>query len=257
MLVMDGRLLMLEKTRRGLFLLVLATLAIGWGPAAALEIELKDVASDRMERQRSQIQGQLPLPGTPDVAKLTERLHAKGLAMGAPLMIRIFKASSELELWVRKDDTFTLFDTYPICHWSGTLGPKVFEGDRQAPEGFYTVGRGGLTRVGRWPRSFNLGFPNAFDRSLKRSGSFILIHGGCSSVGCYAMTNPVIEELFLLSEAALKSGQDRMQVHVFPFRMTIAALEARKKSEWSSTISRAATGATVSRIRSSGHRAAC
>jgi len=202
------------------------------GAAQALEIELKDVAADRIERQRAQIQGRLPLAGTPDVTRLAERLAAKGLAPGAPILVRIFKTTSELELWMKKGETFVLFDTYPICHWSGTLGPKVVEGDRQAPEGFYTVGRSGLTRIGRWPRSFNLGFPNAFDRSVKRTGSFILIHGGCSSVGCYAMTNVVVEELFQLGEAALKAGQDRFQVHVFPFRMTADALKAYKGNEW-------------------------
>jgi hypothetical protein len=106
------------------------------------------------------------------------------------------------------------------------------EGDKQAPEGFYTITRRQMHRSGRWPRSLNLGFPNVFDRSLLRTGSYILIHGGCSSVGCYAMTNPVISEVFGLVEQALRAGQEHIPVHVFPFRMTDANLNKHAGSEW-------------------------
>ena len=109
---------------------------------------------------------------------------------GNPVMIRIFKAESELELWMQKDDRFELFATYSICKWSGKLGPKLHEGDRQAPEGMYAVGMPQIHRKGRWPRSLNIGYPNAFDRAMDRTGSYILVHGGCSSTGCFAMTNP-------------------------------------------------------------------
>jgi murein L,D-transpeptidase YafK len=201
-------------------------------PAAALTIELKDVASDRVERQRAFAEGRLPLPGTPDLADLTARLAAGGHKPGTPMFIRIFKEESELELWYRRGDRFVHFATYPMCHWSGTLGPKMREGDRQNPEGFYTVTSRLLHRVGRWPRSLNIGFPNAFDRAFGRTGSYILVHGGCSSTGCFAMTNAVIEEIYTLTEQAIRRGQDRVHVHVFPFRMTEANMDRHRSSEW-------------------------
>jgi murein L,D-transpeptidase YafK len=160
------------------------------------------------------------------------RLAEKGMVAGSPVLVRIFKAESEFELWLLKDGRYELFATYPICFWSGTLGPKQREGDRQAPEGLYTVGAAQLHLKGRHPRSLNLGFPNAFDRALARTGSFILVHGGCKSIGCFAMTDPVMEEIYALSEAALRNGQDRIQVHAFPFRLTEANLAVRTDSVW-------------------------
>ena len=160
------------------------------------------------------------------------RLGEKGMIAGSPVMIRIFKAESELELWLLKDGRFELFATYPICFWSGRLGPKQREGDRQAPEGFYSVGIEQLHLKGRQPRSLDLGFPNALDRTHARTGSYILLHGGCKSIGCYAMTNPVMEEIYALSEQALRQGQERIQVHVFPFHMTEHNLEVFADHPW-------------------------
>lgn len=207
--------------------------SMGWqAPALAVTIELNDVAADRIERQLLAARGELPLPGTPDPTQLAQRLAEKGLATGSEVFIRIFKAESELELWLRKDDRFELLDTYPICHWSGTLGPKIAEGDKQNPEGFYKIGRRQLHLAGRWPRSLNLGFPNPYDRALARTGSYILVHGGCSSTGCFAMTNPVMKEIYGLTEGALRGGQPYVNVHVFPFRMTAANMERFSASEW-------------------------
>lgn len=200
--------------------------------AEAVSIELKDVASDRIERQRAATEGSLPLPGTPDLARLNERLAEKGIKPGSPVLLRAFKSESEFEVWFRKDDKFVLFATYPVCNWSGTLGPKLREGDKQTPEGFYTVTKAQIRHIGRWPRSLNLGFPNEFDKSLARSGSNILVHGGCSSVGCFAMTNAVIEEIYSFVEHALNSGQTFVPVHVYPFRMTAENLETQKASSW-------------------------
>ena len=221
---------------------VFAVLLALWGallgttvttPAKAVVIELMDVASDRVERQRAEAIGQLPLPGTPNVSQLTERLAEKTLTLGSPILIRVFKASSELEIWMQRGARFELFATYPICNWSGTLGPKLTEGDKQSPEGVYTVTSRQLHLIGRHPRSLNLGFPNALDRQMSRTGSYILIHGACSSVGCFAMTNPVIEEIYSLASAALNKGkQDAVQVHVFPFRMTEEHLKAYALNEW-------------------------
>ncbi len=221
------------KTLAALLTAMLVVALAGLRPALAVVIELKDVASDRVERQRAEAIGQLPLPGTPNVGQLAERLAEKKMAMGNPILIRVFKASSELEVWMQSGDKFELFAIYPICNWSGTLGPKITEGDKQSPEGVYTVSSQQLHLVGRHPRSLNLGFPNALDRQMSRTGSYILIHGGCSSVGCFAMTNPVIEEVYSLALAALGKGkQDALQVHVYPFRMTEERLQAYALNEW-------------------------
>ncbi|HYD14778.1 MAG TPA: murein L,D-transpeptidase family protein [Hyphomicrobium sp.] len=215
-----------------IWLAVGAGLAVVTPRADAISIELKDVAADRIERQRAAVEGRLPLAKTPDVSRLEQRLADAGVKSGAPILMRVFKETSELEIWIEKDDRFVLFATYPICHWSGTLGPKLREGDKQTPEGFYTITNRQLHHLGRWPRAINLGFPNAFDRAHDRDGSYILMHGGCSSVGCFAMTNQVIGEIYGLAKAAIKGGQRYIPMHVLPFRMTEQALAARASSPW-------------------------
>jgi murein L,D-transpeptidase YafK len=170
------------------------------------------------------------LPGTPDLADFDGRLAARGLAVGSPVLIRIFKREFELELWMQRDGRFHHFATYPICKWSGSLGPKLKQGDRQAPEGFYTVDAKQLNPNSAWHRSFNLGFPNAFDQARGRTGSLLMVHGGCGSIGCYAMTNPVIDEIWRLVTAALDGGQARFQVQVLPFRLSASNLERHAAS---------------------------
>ena len=201
-------------------------------PLFALTIELRDVAPDRIERQRAFSEGSLPLAGTPNVSVLDQRLKEKTVSLAAPILIRIFKSESELEIWKQKNGAFVLFATYPVCQWSGTIGPKIRTGDKQAPEGFYTLTHAQLHHVGRWPKSLHLGFPNLYDQSLARTGSSILVHGGCSSVGCFAMTNPVMDEIHLIASAAMDSGQDHIPVHVFPFRMSDANMQANGASPW-------------------------
>ena len=205
-------------------------------PTQAVEIVLNDVAGDRVERQRHFARGELPLPGTPELARLDERLTDAGLAKGRAIYIRIFKEESELELWMQnRSGTFTRLAVYPICHWTGSIGPKLKEGDKQSPEGFYSVGVRQTRLVGRWRRAFNVGFPNLHDQLLSRTGSYILIHGGCSSVGCFAMTDPVQEEIYALANAALAGGQERFQVHIFPFRMTPQNLARHADHDWAHT----------------------
>jgi murein L,D-transpeptidase YafK len=173
-----------------------------------------------------------PLPGTPDLARFNERLAEKGLKRGMPVFIRIFKREQELELWMKKEDSFVLFASYPVCRYSGQPGPKLREGDYQAPEGFYSIGRGQLNPNSAYRRSFNLGFPNLFDAANGRTGSFVMVHGACMSAGCYAMTDPVIDEIWELVTAALDGGQKRFGVHVFPFRMTAPLLAAYGGGQW-------------------------
>lgn len=173
-----------------------------------------------------------PLPGTPDLTRLKERLTEKGLTRGSPVFIRIFKREQDLELWMKKGDGFVLFASYPICRYSGELGPKLREGDYQAPEGFYTVGRGQLNPKSSNHRAFNLGFPNLYDAANGRTGSFLMVHGKCVSIGCYAMTDPVIDEIWDLAVAALEGGQKRFSIHIFPFRMTDAQFAILGGGPW-------------------------
>lgn len=149
---------------------------------------------------------------------LVRELSALGLRYGDPVFIRIFKHEHQLELWVRKGGRYALFRQYPICAWSGDLGPKLRQGDGQSPEGFYSVGRGQLNPRSQYHLSFNLGYPNAYDRAHGRSGDYLMVHGSCVSIGCYAMGDGGIEQIYTLVDAALRAGQPRVDVHVFPFR---------------------------------------
>jgi murein L,D-transpeptidase YafK len=169
-----------------------------------------------------------PFPSLP----LDQRLAAKGLSRGMPVHIRIMKESSDLELWMKRGDVWVLLSHYPICRWSGDLGPKLKEGDHQSPEGFYVITRRAMNPNSNYHLSFNLNFPNAFDKAHGRTGSFLMVHGECASVGCYAMTNPGIEDIYGLVDAALKNGQTGIPVHVFPFRMTDANLARHRDSQW-------------------------
>ncbi len=210
----------------GLAAFAVAVAAVLWCRDALLDPDRVAIEAERARRLGMATLGQ-PLPGTPDLADLPGRLAAQGFTLGAPVLIRIFKREFEMELWLRRGDRFHRFAVYPVCRWSGRLGPKLREGDAQAPEGFYTVDAKALNPASRWHRSFNLGFPNAFDRAHGRTGSFVMVHGGCASVGCFAMTDPVVDEIWRLVTAALKGGQKRFSVHVFPFRMSEEALAQR------------------------------
>lgn len=163
---------------------------------------------------------------------LFDRLSGRGLRIGDSVHIRIFKQSRELELYLRGRNGFELYRTYPVCDVSGMLGPKRFEGDLQAPEGFYTVVPERLHPHSEFHLAFNLGYPNEFDRSMGRTGSNIMIHGGCASNGCFAMTDYYMEQIYLLAEAALKNGQPEIGVEIYPFRMTEENLAAHAASRW-------------------------
>ena len=135
--------------------------------------------------------------------------------------MRIFKEESELEVW-KQDDSgrFALLRIYPICRWSGQLGPKMKEGDRQAPEGFYTITAGQMNPNSNYYLAINTGFPNIYDRANGRTGEFLMIHGDCASVGCYAMTDEQIAEIYALARESFFGGQRAFQLEAFPFRMT-------------------------------------
>jgi murein L,D-transpeptidase YafK len=149
----------------------------------------------------------------------------KELSQDSPILIRVFKEESELEVW--KQDTtgqYQLLKVYPICRWSGELGPKKVEGDRQAPEGFYSITPGLMNPNSNYYLAINIGFPNAYDKSNGYSGAFLMIHGDCSSRGCYAMTDEQIGEIYSLGREAFLGGEKSFQIQAYPFRLTPANL---------------------------------
>ena len=167
----------------------------------------------------------LPAKATKELPPaLLSLLRQKKMPKHSPILVRIFKEEAELEVW--KQDTtgrFQLLKIYPICRWSGDLGPKLYEGDRQAPEGFYTVTPDLMNPNSNLYLAINTGFPNSFDRANNRDGSLLMIHGDCSSSGCYAMTDEQISEIYSLARGSLL-GRPSFQVQAYPFRLTPANL---------------------------------
>lgn len=157
----------------------------------------------------------------------------KGMSENSPILIRIFKEDSELEVWKQEKESgrYALLKTYDICKWSGRLGPKQAEGDRQAPEGFYTITPAQLNPKSSYYLSFNLGYPNAYDRAHGRTGSHLMVHGACSSRGCYSMDDEQIQEIYTLARLAFQGGQRSFQVHAFPFHMTPQNLAKYRRNE--------------------------
>ncbi len=169
--------------------------------------------------------GGAPVNSGRHMQPLSERmlatLKAKNMAKESPILMRVFKEEAELEVW-KQDDSgrFALLRTYPICRWSGELGPKFKTGDRQAPEGFYPITPGLMNPDSSQYLAINTGFPNAYDRANSRTGAFLMIHGGCSSAGCYAMTDEQIAEIYALARESFFGGQKSFQLQAYPFRMT-------------------------------------
>ncbi|MBM1170174.1 L,D-transpeptidase family protein [Microvirga arabica] len=148
-------------------------------------------------------------------------METKGMSKNDPILMRSYKKESEIEVWKRgRDGRYALLKTYPMCRWSGQLGPKIREGDRQAPEGFYTVTPAQMNPNSQLYLSFNLGYPNEYDRAHGRTGSHLMVHGSCSSQGCFAMTDEAISEVYALAREAFASGQRGFQFQSYPFRMT-------------------------------------
>lgn len=162
-----------------------------------------------------------------------EQMRILGFRMGEPLFIRIFKQSHMLEVWMQqKDGLYHLYRTFPICTYSGTLGPKIHEGDYQSPEGFYQITPAQMNPNSEYHLAFNLGFPNAYDRFHGYTGRYLMVHGSCVSAGCYAMGNDQIETIYHLMEAAFAAGQKAVPVQIFPFPLTDANLAAYRGSRW-------------------------
>jgi murein L,D-transpeptidase YafK len=202
----------LMKLRTAIFASLIATVAL-----AGCQGSVFDGVEAKAERE---------LP-----SKVLAKIKAKGMNKTSPVMARIFKEEGVLEVWKQKTNgRYDMVASYEICKWSGKLGPKFVEGDRQAPEGFYSVSAARMNPNSQYYLSFNLGFPNAYDRAHGRTGQHLMVHGACSSAGCYSMTDESMSEIYAFGRDAFKGGQRDFQVQAFPFRMTAANM-ARYKSD--------------------------
>jgi len=172
------------------------------------------------------------VPGAiqPPLAPVSKEL--KKQLLGTPVYLQIFKEERTLELYGKIGNEYRLLDSYRICNFSGGLGPKRRQGDFKSPEGFYSVGLSQLKPDSRFYRAINVGFPNEYDRQQGYEGKYLMIHGNCVSVGCYAMTDAYMDEIYTYVEAALRNGQQRVEVGIYPFRMTESNMQRHRYSSY-------------------------
>ena len=153
--------------------------------------------------------------------RMVALMQEKGVSPASPVLIRTYKKDAEFEVWKMKPDgRYVLFKTFPMCRWSGQLGPKLAEGDRQVPEGFYRITPGQMNPVSHYYLSFNVGYPNAYDRAHNATGGSVFVHGACSSAGCFSMTDEQIDQIYAIAREAFTGGQQAIQMQSYPFRMT-------------------------------------
>ena len=154
-------------------------------------------------------------------ARLKAEMKKQGMPLSSPVLARVFKEENKVEIWKQKaNGRYGLLASYEICKYSGKLGPKFIEGDRQAPEGFYTVRPASMNPNSQYHLSFDMGYPNKFDRANGRTGSNLMVHGACSSSGCYSMNDGPMTEIYAVAREAFRGGQQEFQIQAFPFRMT-------------------------------------
>ena len=139
----------------------------------------------------------------------------------SPTLIRTYKKEAELEIWKMKSNgEYALLKTYPMCRWSGQLGPKKREGDMQVPEGFYPITPGQMNPNSHYYLAFNVGYPNAYDRAYGRTGGNVMVHGVCSSAGCFSMTDEQVADIYAIARDSFRGGQREIQLQSYPFHMT-------------------------------------
>ena len=185
--------------------------------AAAAVAALLALGGCQGERQLSQNNKH----NVPMSAEMHASLSEKGVSARAPMLIRAYKKESELEVWKQNaSGQYVLVKTFPMCRWSGQLGPKVREGDRQVPEGFYSITPGAMNPNSSFYLSFNVGYPNAYDRAHGRTGALIMVHGACSSMGCFSMTDQQIADIYALARESFAGGQQSIQMQSYPFRFS-------------------------------------
>ncbi|KQT71561.1 hypothetical protein ASG54_18860 [Aureimonas sp. Leaf460] len=176
--------------------------------------------------------GDLMGANAPVPAALVADMKTKDMSVKSPMLVRLFKEESELEVWKQTSNgEYALLKTYSICAWSGKLGPKKAAGDRQAPEGFYTVTPGQLNPDSQHHLAFNIGYPNKYDQANGATGEHLMVHGSCNSSGCYAMDDWQVEELYALARDSFAGGQRSFQIQAMPFRMTPRNMARHRQSD--------------------------
>jgi murein L,D-transpeptidase YafK len=168
---------------------------------------------------------------TADVQRL---LAAAGLSFPAQTVyLRAFKEERHVELWAGgASGPLSLVKVYTMCAASGTLGPKRREGDLQVPEGLYVISE--FNPASQFHLSMKVSYPNTSDRlrgDAQRPGGLIYLHGHCASIGCIAIEDGPIEEVYLVAERATTHP---LRIDVFPARLTPAWLRAHANSEHAS-----------------------
>jgi murein L,D-transpeptidase YafK len=146
------------------------------------------------------------------------------------IFLRVFKREGVLELWAKHKGTYELVKEYKICAASGELGPKRKQGDNQVPEGFYYIDR--FNPLSNFHLSLGLNYPNESDRLLGAPGHLggdIFIHGNCVSIGCMAITDDQIKEVYVIAIEAKAAGQSRIPVHIFPAKLTSQGMQSLEK----------------------------
>jgi murein L,D-transpeptidase YafK len=213
-------------------LVLTAAFAAALTPVRGLGQDSDQLPANEPAKPPAKLPPKLPAKATkPLPPELLSLLREKKMPVNSPILVRAFKEEAELEVW--KQDTsgrFQILKTYPICRWSGDLGPKLREGDRQVPEGFYRVTPELMNPHSNYYLSINTGYPNSFDKANKRDGSLIMIHGDCWSVGCHAMTDEQISEIYALARESFLGSQPSFQVQTYPFRMTSANLARHRNN---------------------------
>ncbi len=173
-----------------------------------------------------------PKAQRPVSSDIKRKMTDLNMSATSPILVRIFKEENTLEVWKEKrNGRFALLEEFEICKWSGKLGPKFKEGDRQAPEGFYEITPGLMNPNSNYHLAFNLGYPNNYDRAHGRTGSHLMVHGACSSRGCYAMTDEQVQDIYALARDSFKGGQRSFQVQAYPFKMTPENMAKHRDSE--------------------------
>lgn len=155
---------------------------------------------------------------------LQKFVKAAGFGNNFSMLINAYKAEGKLEIWLKSysDKQYKLFRTYDFCEHSGTLGPKVIEGDKQIPEGFYYINV--FNPMSTFHLSLGVNYPNSVDLARtgkdRKPGNDIYIHGNCVTVGCIPLTDEKIKEVYVLAVEAKDNGQEKIPVNIYPFKMT-------------------------------------
>ena len=213
-------------------LVLMAAFAAALMPVMCLGQNPSQDSDPSPPKETKKLPPKLPAKATKKLSpELLSLLQQKKMPVNSPILVRTFKEEAELEVW-KQDATgrFQILKTYPICRWSGDLGPKWWEGDGQTPEGFYRVTPAQMNPHSNYFLAINIGYPNSFDKANRRDGSLLMIHGDCRSAGCFAMTDEQISDIYSLARDSFLGDRPSFQVQAYPFRMTPANLARHRNN---------------------------